>query len=235
MRAVSGRVRAVLREYGVRVALGFAVHRLLGRASGGSCGLFWYQFYRQPVGDQLLVKEDPGLNFLWLDHHEAILEEIPRPVANLRARFEQDVKSLVVLKRGELIACAWFGFGRFWEDEVRCIYRMPAAAVWDFDVYVVPRYRLGRTFARTWQAANTLLVKAGITHSFSRISAYNRHSVLSHQRLGAAQVGTALFLRLGALQLMCGNIAPYVSFTISVDRAPELDFGRFVCASASQC
>lgn len=228
-------MRALRREYGLRVALGLAVDRLLRRISGQRCGLYWYQFYQQPVSDQSLVREAPSLSYLWLDQHEPILEQIPRPVANLRARFEQEVKCLAVLKQEELIACAWFGYGRFHEDEVRCVYQLPANAVWDFDVYVAPRYRLGRTFARTWQAANAQLAREGVAHSFSRISAYNRHSILSHQRLGAVQVGTALFLRLGPLQLMCSNLAPWVSLTLGSARAPGLDFGRFVCAPVSRC
>tara|TARA_R110002110_G_scaffold414983_1_gene647349 strand:- start:34864 stop:35544 length:681 start_codon:yes stop_codon:yes gene_type:complete len=225
----------LLREYGLRVALGLVADRLLRRLSGNRCGLYWYRFYQQAVSDQPLAREDPNLVYRWLAQHDPVLEQMPRPAANLRARFEQDVKCLVVMKQEELIACAWFGFGRFHEDEVNCIYRMPADAVWDFDVYVVPRYRLGRTFARTWQAANALLVKEGVAQSFSRISAYNPHSIRSHQRLGAVQVGSALFLRLGALQLMCSNLGPRVSLTLGSARAPQLDFGRFVCAAVSRC
>ncbi|HEY8351300.1 MAG TPA: hypothetical protein VIK87_02045, partial [Sphingomonadales bacterium] len=81
---------------------------------------------------------------------------------------------------------------------------------WDFDVYVAPEHRMGRTFARLWAAANEYLRARGVRWSLSRISGYNPASFNSHKRLGARVIGRASFLRIGNWQLMWSNRAPYL-------------------------
>jgi hypothetical protein len=58
-------------------------------------------------------------------------------------------------------------------------------AVWDFDVYVVPAYRLGYTFLKLWDTANAHLRSLGVRWTLSRISAFNAGS-LSSQQTGRA-------------------------------------------------
>jgi len=81
--------------------------------------------------------------------------------------------------------------------------------VWDFDVFVVPRYRLGRTMARLWKAVDADLSAQGVQWSFSRISLFNAESMNSHARLGAVAVGHAIFLVAGKLQLSFSGQAPF--------------------------
>lgn len=216
------RAKGYLQDYGWCVGLALAIHRLL-TTFGPHCGLYWYRFYKQPLTGTPNLRSSGALTYRWLPQYEEGLAVLPRPEVNLRARFAQDVQCLTASKGDELRACAWFGFGRFEEDEVRCTFVLPEDAVWDFDIYVVPQYRIGRVFLRTWQEANRKLSEEGFAKSFSRISVYNRNSVSSHEKLGASKVGGAMFLKLGNVQLMCSSFAPRLS--LSLRRAPLIDFG----------
>ncbi|QIB64697.1 hypothetical protein [Kineobactrum salinum] len=222
------RYAAFLREHGLLVGGALLVHRILSRISE-SCGLYWYRFYRQPlVAIDSPARSSGTLEFVWLDQYHDILGQLPRPEHNIRLRFEQQVKCLLACKQQELVACAWFGFGEFEEDEARCTYLLPSSAVWDFDVFVFPKYRIGRIFLKTWQQANDALGREGYRYTLSRISAYNRRSILSHEKLGAEKVGAALFLKLGSVQLMVANLAPWVSLSWSAASAPRIDFSAVV-------
>ena len=66
----------------------------------------------------------------------------------------------------------WLKLQGYEEDEVRCRY-VPVperGTAWDFDIYVAPPYRMGRTFTRMWIAANDFLRSNGIEWTLSRIS-----------------------------------------------------------------
>ncbi len=110
------------------------------------------------------------------------------------------------------------------EDEVRCRYVLdePVHGVWDFDVYVVPKYRLGRTLARLWRAADIELERAGVAWSFSRISAFNAGSRRTHEKLGAVSCGGAVFVVLGGLQVALMSQAPFVHVSTSPRSYPTL-------------
>lgn len=221
--ALASAVRAHIRDYGLAVTLGLIFHRALSRLHH-SFGLHWYLFYRQPIQVNPLLRKGGKLAFSWLDSFDPVLEQLPRPVENIQARFDQKAKCMISMKEEELAACAWFAFDIYEEDEVRCTYVIPRHSVWDFDIYVAPKYRMGRTFARSWQAANEALSDQGYQYSLSRISAYNMASRSAHERLGATRVGAALFLKLGLMQLMYSTLRPRISFRLIRTRPPELDF-----------
>ncbi|TCO74303.1 hypothetical protein [Chromatocurvus halotolerans] len=217
------RLKQHINEYGMAVTLGFALHRMLSRVHP-TCGLYWYLFYRQPIQSEQLLREGGNLTFRWVHSFRPVLGQLPRPIENIEARFNQNVACIIAMKQDELVACAWFAFGRYVEDEVQCTYRVPTHAVWDFDVYVSPRFRMGRTFARTWQAANEGLSERGYKYSLSRISAYNLPSRSAHMRLGAEHIGSAVFLKLGRLQVMCSSLKPHLHAKLIREEPPELKF-----------
>ena len=99
--------------------------------------------------------------------------------------------------------------------------------VWDFDVYVEPQFRLGRTFARLWDAANEQFSSNGIQWSISRISAFNQQSLQSHQRLGIRRLNTLTFFCLGGLQIGFMSCAPYLNICTKELNRPVvvIDFG----------
>lgn len=210
-----------IHEHGWRVGAALCVHRFLWYLSP-RCGLYWYRFYRQPLQVGHCLRASRLIQYQWMTFYDERLEQLPRPAVTLRERFQQNVQCLAVTKEQELVACAWFGFEKFEEDEVRCMYLLPSNAVWDFDIFVFPKYRIGRIFFRTWEEASRRLSSKGYTHSFSRISLYNRNSILSHEKLGSLPLGEALFVKLGRSQVMFSSLRPYIS--VSMAQPPQIDF-----------
>ena len=107
---------------------------------------------------------------------------------------------------------------------MRCSYVLddPARCVWDFDVYVEPRFRLGRTLARLWAAVDGELAADGVAWSFSRISTFNQASLAAHARMGTVERCRVLFVRIGRLQLSLLPGAPRLHVSISDRRRPTL-------------
>lgn len=203
-------VRSAVREFGWSDGLGYLLDRLL------MSRLRWGGFARYILTAQPVPPEDqplrPGrVSFEELKPGDPRLHDLPVSQQVLDYRFGQGAVCLAAIQDQKAVACIWFCFGFYDEDLVRCRYRLvpPEETAWDFDVYIAPEHRMGRTFARLWQAANGYLRARGVKWSLSRISGYNPGSFKSHRRLGARVIGRASFLRLGKLQLMWASAAPY--------------------------
>lgn len=201
-----------MRERGWRAALLHGADRLL-RCLHGSWGVVGYRFLAQPLRTQARVpaRRAQAFAFRVLQSPEPALAALGRPDAVLAQRFAQGAQCLLGTRDGALAGCIWFVRQRYCEDEVRVDYLLPADCVWDFDVYVAAPERLGFLFARQWDALDALLRPQGLRHSLSRVNVQNRHSLASHRSLGARDVGWAVFVRLGARQLMLSSVSPYVA------------------------
>jgi hypothetical protein len=187
------------------IAALYVLHRLLQRLSSGHVAIVPYMLVAQPVGNPALadIKPDPGTVVRRIGPGDPVIASFPRPAAVNAQRFADGSECYVAWLKGEFAGHVWIARGSFVEDEVRCIYEIaePATGVWDYDVYVEPRLRLGRTMARLWRAVDDDLSVQGVRWSFSRINRFNAASIRSHQRLGAKEVGGACFLVIGKLQL----------------------------------
>ena len=141
-----------------------------------------------------------------------------------RRRFAGGALCLVAEDAGRFAGYLWLQLGPYDEDEVRCRYVMEPAArcAWDFDVYVHPDFRLGRAFARLWDAAHAMLREQGIEWTMSRISAFNPESLRSHGRLGLERLGTVTFLRAGSAQFMWAGRAPWFHASLDKAKAPRV-------------
>lgn len=207
-----GKLRRAAAELGFWNALCYGVDQLLYDRLGWG-GLVRYRFYAQPVppvperplrmGKQEVRQLRPG---------DPAFQDLPLDDAVLAYRFGQGAVCHAITEDGHAVACLWFCFERYVEDMVRATYGMDPAdrTAWDFDVYVAPSHRAGRTFARLWQAGNAYLREQRVDWSLSRISAYNIPSITSHERLGARMVGRASFLWLGPVQIMVSSLSPRV-------------------------
>jgi hypothetical protein len=155
---------------------------------------------------------------------DALVHEFPRPADVLARRFAQGTSCHSAIVNGRFGGFIWISRQCYEEDEVRCSYRLddPQRCVWDFDVYVPPELRMGRTLARLWQHVDALLAAEGVAWSLSRISAFNRASQQSHARLGAVQVGWAVFLVLGPVQLALATRTPYLHLSLTRASRPTL-------------
>lgn len=165
----------------------------------------------QTISVRQVSPDDPGLNEMPLD----------RRVVDYR--MGQNALCLGAFKGAHMIGCLWLCLGPYQEDEVRCRFiPVPLGKTsWDFDVYLLPEYRLGLGFARLWDEANRLLRERGIAWSISRISVLNLGSLAAHARLGARVLGTTLFLRIGRMQLAIASLSPRIHLSFSAHRNPE--------------
>lgn len=209
---VLNRISGPFHEFGAFHGALYALDQVLRRLSP-SCGVYPYEFYLQPIGDRPLLPPAllKTLSAECLAPGHALLAAVPVPAPELARRFAQGAQAVVALRKAEPLGYAWWCKGGYEEQEVRCTFEVAAseAAVFDFDVYVLPAHRMGLGFMSVWHVFMQQLRDAGVTHSYSRISAFNLASRRAHARLGASVIGRAVFVRLGPLSLALTGQFPY--------------------------
>lgn len=208
------RIRALVDELGLSVACLYLVHRIAQRLSRGRARVVAYALYAQPIGAGKLaaVRNDPNTVVGAVGASDPVCASFPRPARVITQRFDDNARCYAACVKGQFGGHIWISRDRHVEDEVRCQYILaaPQRSVWDFDVYVEPRLRLGRTLARLWWHVDQAMAGEGVRWSFSRISLFNSASIAAHRRLGAVPIGTAVFLVLGPAQLALLSAAPFV-------------------------
>lgn len=211
-------------EFGWRDGMLYNLSQILGRLHIAS--LYKYYFYAQPLAKKAKLPARLGRNIetRWLQLGDPSLSDIPRPPNVVVQRYNQGAKCLAAFIDGKLVGCIWYVFSRYKEDEVRCdfILQDKDLCVWDFDVYVDPDYRIGIVFMHMWDLVNEHLRNCGYRWSLSRISAFNLHSIRSHERLGAQRLSSASYIAIGPIQLMFSDILP--SLSLSRKQRPKLVF-----------
>jgi len=221
-----GRLRQNIATLGALGTAQLVIDRVLSQVSGGRARLITYALMAQPIGAGALAGVRGDAHTVVQDVHpgDALAAALPRPAAINLQRWAAGAQCMAATVKGAFAGMIWIARGHYDEDEVRCQYVLADAAhsVWDYDVYVEPRYRAGRLLARLWQAADTRLAAEGVRWTFSRIALLNRSSMAAHQRLGAQRVGTAAFLVLGPLQLSLFSIAPFVHIGLHALSRPAL-------------
>ena len=202
----------------------YLLNQALARLSGGRAGLYKYYFVAQPIvaGKPLPASASAAIQLT--AHDDPIVAIFSRPAAIIRERFARGAQCLTATVKGRFAGFLWLAHNFYLEDEVRGRYVLadPARQVWDYDVYVEPEFRLGRTFARLWQAANQRLAADGIEWSLSRISAFNPDSLASHRRLGIQHLASRIFWVVGDYQFSLVTRAPYLHFSNGPQRVPEI-------------
>ncbi len=213
-----------MRRLGVTNAFLYVISRGLARYSGGRCRIVKYYFVAQPVVASAGALDAGAISIAPVSPDDRIVKQFPRSAGVINRRFRDDAICLVARKGDEFAGYLWLKLRGYDEDEVRCRY-VPVperSTAWDFDVYVAPPYRMGRTFTRMWSAANDFLRSNEIEWTLSRISPYNADSLRAHGRMGGQRIGTALFLCLGAMQVAFISIPPFVHVSLSDGAGPVL-------------
>jgi hypothetical protein len=213
------KLRTVFQEFGAWAPL-YLLSRL---CEGTPFGVYAYRLVAQPVAAKPLLPPARGrtIEVRRMEPGDPAFAGLPLTPAVLKYRFDQGAICFGAFKGGQVIGCIWLCLGPYLEDEVRCRF-VPAAASWDFDVYLQPEYRVGFAFARLWDEANAFLRGRGLHWSISRISVLNTKSLAAHDKLGTRTLGSALFLRAGRLQAMLSSLPPFVSLSVSATTAPTL-------------
>lgn len=213
------KLRAVFDEFGAKAPL-----YLLSRVCEGTpFGLYAYRLVAQPVASQPLLPPARGrtIEIRMMARGDPAFAGLPLTAAVLDYRFGQGAVCLGAFKGGAVIGCLWLCLGPYLEDEVRCRF-VPRDGSWDFDVYLHPEHRIGFGFARLWDEANAYLRSRGLAWSISRISVLNTKSLAAHDKLGIRTLGTATFVKLGALQVMLSTLSPFLHVSVSSASAPTL-------------
>ena len=217
MRAIFRKLRSGLVEHGAPIFLLFLVSRSLAALSGGRVYLVPYALVAQPVGAQQgsAPRPDPRTITRKIAPDDPLIAAFPRTQDVVRVRFSSGSVCYATTAQGRFAGHVWVAHGQYLEDEVKCLYCLADAGqtVWDFDVYVEPRFRVGRTLSRMWAAVDQALAVEGVKWTFSRISLFNPASLKAHCRLGAIIVGRATFLVLGRWQVALCRPFPYVHVT----------------------
>ena len=200
----------VARYESPRMAALYVLHRVLQGLSGGRAAIVPYMLVAQPIGNKALagVNPDPHTVVQVVGPGHPLVTAFPRPPHVIAQRFAQGHTCYAASVKGQFAGHVWIANGTYVEDEVRCMYEIadPSSGVWDYDVYVEPRFRMGRTMARLWKAVDDALAAQGVRWSFSRINRFNGASLRSHGRLGAVPVGRAIFAVFGSWQ--CHTLQP---------------------------
>jgi hypothetical protein len=223
MRSFIQPVSSAVREFGLPAGMLYLADRALRRLSNRA-GLYVYELMVQPITGAALLT--PGLTkhleFREIAANHPDLDAMPVDKAVLCARFGQQAICLGAYHKGAFIGYIWFRFGAYEEDEVRCTYELSPAnsSVFDFDLYVYPERRMGIGFVGIWHGANRYLYDRGIRYTFSRLTRFNVQSRRSHAHLGWRRAGSAVILKIGALEALFATVPPFVS--ISTKRRPRL-------------
>lgn len=217
-------VKATL-ELGVFDGLLYGLSQTLSRL-GADIEIHRHELMAQPVSSAPLLRPNRGrtLSVREISPGDPAIGTMPLTKEVVEFRFAQNCVCLGAFKGDALVAYLWLCFGAYEEDVVRCRF-VPSPAsntVWDFDVYVFPRYRVGLAFARLWDETQSYLRAHGISWTYSRISPFNQQSLNAHRRLAAQCVGRALFLRRGGAQIMVATIHPYLHVSGRSGCGPEL-------------
>jgi GNAT superfamily N-acetyltransferase len=207
-------------------ALIWKAARAVSLLSGGTCRIQRYYFVAQPVSASALVAESSGRAIVIrrVDADDPLVAQFPRPQEVIAARFRMGAVCFAAEREGQFIGFAWLKEDQYSEDEVRCLFLLDPVehAAWDFDVYIDPAFRFGRTFARLWDHVNQWLRERGYRWSLSRISAFNADSLAAHRRLGMRSIGSATFVCVRTVQLTLVGQAPFVHLGWRRDDVPTL-------------
>lgn len=210
-------IRADVRRMGWAGWIMYALDRVLARCFGGRAGLHALRFYLQPVPDLPVPSNRPGdsIRIGRIERGAIDPAAFGRPLEAISDRYDDGSVCIAALKGEELVGFLWLQSGSLRERIVRCrLHANPAEWVeWDYDVFIDPRYRLGRLFGRLWQAAAEDLRRRNRRGTVSWVKWGNWASAHAHARLGARSIGWAVFLVLFGHQFMVGSLRPRFAYT----------------------
>ncbi|MFN3809347.1 MAG: GNAT family N-acetyltransferase [Roseateles asaccharophilus] len=209
--------------------------RLFSLLTGGRGSMDVYLICVQPLRTLGQVRSSGSTRVCEVHAGADCARAFPRPEEVNRQRFEAGHRCFVATVKEQFAGHIWIARGHYDEDAFRCRYTLPAdgRSVWDFDVYVEPRYRLGRTGALLWSEVAGQLRAQGVEQCYSRISLFNTPSIQVHERMGARRVACCAFVALGPVQLMLSSVGPRIRLSLGRKSArPELKLPHAAAADA---
>lgn len=124
----------------------------------------------------------------------------------------------------QAVGAIWITDHPFHEDEADLRYVPGSEMAWDLGLYIVPEYRLGRTFAALWAGVGAWMDQRALKWSCSRITDYNLESRAPHARLGAKVIGTVWAFSLSHWQWTGSSLWKAIMFhRIGRDKVPSIN------------
>ncbi len=219
------RIVANISQLGWVDGLFFLFARALSKLSGRRARIVRYHLMAQPVPQEgHATRPSAKSQVTFVNADDPLVQQFPRSPEVIARRFRNGGRCLAAQAGGRFAGFIWLARDGYDEDMVRCRYELaqPAESAWDFDVFVEPDFRIGRTFARLWDAANEQLRSEGVLWSFSRIESSNPGSIHAHRRLGIRRLFSVTFVCIGPAQLTFAGAAPYVHVSLSQRSRPTL-------------
>ena len=198
------------KNFGVTTALLYVCQRVLARLPV-NLTVMKYHLVAQPVPPEPKRRRPHKLSITQIPPEQYRDHWFPRPRAAIEARYAQGAVCFVAFDNDEPLACLWLkAQGGFNEDTIRSRFEPTPVdhTAWDFDVYVHPAHRLGRTFLHLWTHAFDWMRERDIRWTMSRIDAFNLASINSHRRLGAQITGHVIYWTWGNWQLTLSSQRP---------------------------
>lgn len=208
-----------IRRIGLTGWLAYACDHTVSSIFAGRVRFTALWFYAQPVERIPTIEPRSGdrMQIRVIEYGDVPEAAFGRPPGAIAERFEQGSICIAALKNAELAGFMWLQFDELRERLVRCNF-VPTPhgkACWDFDFFVSPQYRLGRTFGRLWSHAKMYLDARGIETTLSWIAFDNSASRRAHESMGARTVGWAVVLTAWKIQLTFTSVRPHVSLGLA--------------------
>jgi hypothetical protein len=211
-------LKSSFKEFGFFAGFVYLTDQVLSKVSP-KLRLYYYDLMIQPIlSDPLLpARFTKRLEFREIKQGNPDIDQMPIRAEIKQSRFRQGAICLGAYNQNELIGYIWFSFDTYREDEVRCTFVLHPKdqSVFDFDLYLFPKHRLGLGFASLWDGANDFLRSQGVHYSYSRLTRFNVASRRAHDRLGCKCLGHCLFLKILNVELMFSTILPFLYLSIS--------------------
>lgn len=200
---------------GVAGWLSYALDRALQAVSGGKARLWAFRFLSQPVPAAPFLRPTRGAAVVGeVTRHDVDPALFERPAGAIEARFAAGSRCIAARDGEQLAGYLWLHRGALQERLVACDFEAVSddLVLWDYDLEVMPKYRLGRTFARLWDAAFALMREEGVTHSVSWVLWSNRTSLRAHERMGARSVGWLWLFEVFGVKCALQSWSPWLRF-----------------------
>lgn len=219
------RIAARISQLGWVDGLFFFVARGLSILTRRRVRIVRYHLVAQPVPQNgPTMRASPSLQVSFVNAEDPLVQQFPRQPDIIGQRFRAGSRCLAARAGDRFAGFIWLARGGYDEDTVRCRYEFsnPEVSAWDFDVFVEPDFRFGRTFSRLWDTANQQLSSEGVKWSFSRIESSNPDSLLAHRRLGIEKLFSMTFACAGPAQITFTRVSPYIHVSLSPQSRPTI-------------
>jgi len=181
----------------------------------------------QPVKQTRLLPSGRGesIKVLMFSAHDPLLEQLSAPSSEITRRFAAQGRCFLAMRGERVVGHLWITHSGYREPAFRCEYsiRSPDKMVWDFDLWIERKERMGWVFSRLWDECNEYLRQREIGWTLSRISAFNPESLRAHQRFGIRRLRSLTYFCVGRTELLLAFPPACIRITRSTFPLVELD------------